>query len=206
LNSDGQLDIAVANSGTDNIGLFFGFGNGTFSSQRIYTTGVSSRPSSITVGYLNNDTYLDLAVVTTKTNNLEIFLGRRNGNFPNSTSYFLRRNANPSFIIIADFNNDRKSDITIVYNGTDKIILLIGNDDGTFADPKEYSTGPLSSPYWISVADFNNDDQMHIVVANYNSHSVGIFLGYSDGEFSPQITYSMGTGSYPKNNVLHLQI
>ena len=189
LNNDGQLDIAVANYGTDNIGLFFGYGDGTFSSQMIHSTSAYSRPSSIAVGHLNNDTYLDIAVVTTKTNNLKIFLGYGNGSFPNSTSYSLRRNSYPLFVAIADFNNDGKSDITIAYTGTDKVVLLVGNGDGTFANPKEYSTGHQSSPYWIGVGDFNNDDQMDIVVANYQNNNIKVFNSRTNVTFGSETTF-----------------
>ena len=44
INSDNHLDIIVANSGTNNIGIFFGFGNGSFSTQQTHSTGPNSIP------------------------------------------------------------------------------------------------------------------------------------------------------------------
>ena len=38
-NNDDHMDVAVANSGTDNIGIFLGYGNITFSSQMTFSSG-----------------------------------------------------------------------------------------------------------------------------------------------------------------------
>ena len=188
-NKDGRLDIAVTNSGTDNIGLFFGCGNGTFTDQIIYTTGAYSRPFSIAVADLNNDSYLDFAIVNAKANNMKIFLGHANGSFVQTAVYSTGRNSNPLFVAIADFNNDDKPDITIVNNGTNSLLLLVGYGDGTFTDPKEYSTGPQSSPYWIGIADFNNDDQMDIVVANYQNNNIKVFNSRTNVTFGSETTF-----------------
>jgi hypothetical protein len=60
-NNDSHLDIAVANFGTNNIGVFHGFGNESFATQKELSTGVS-RPIAIIGGDFNNDTLLDMAV------------------------------------------------------------------------------------------------------------------------------------------------
>ena len=46
-NNDRRLDIVVANYWTNNIGVFLGDGNGTFSSQKTYSTGYNSGPISV---------------------------------------------------------------------------------------------------------------------------------------------------------------
>ncbi|CAF5023391.1 unnamed protein product [Rotaria magnacalcarata] len=49
----------------------------------------------------------------------------------------------------------------------------------------------------LTINDFNNDNQQDIVVANYGSDNVGIFLGNGDGSFAYQVTYSTESGSSP---------
>ncbi|CAF1434863.1 unnamed protein product [Rotaria magnacalcarata] len=73
-NQDHQLDIAVGNNGTNNIGVFLGNPNGNFSS-----------PRSLAVGYFDNDTLLDIAVANYGTNKIAIFLGYTHGSFREST-------------------------------------------------------------------------------------------------------------------------
>ena len=194
-NKDGRLDIAVTNSGTDNIGLFFGYGNGTFTDQIIYTTGAYSRPFSIAVADLNHDTYVDITIVNRKANNMKIFLGHGNGSFVQTAVYSTGGNSNPIFIAIADFNNDNKSDITIVNNGTNRLVLLFGYGDGTFADPAAFSTGPLSSPYSIGVADFNSDNQLDVVIANQQNNNIKVFNSYTTATFASEVTFPTSKNS-----------
>lgn len=54
-NNDHQLDFAIANYGTSNVGVFLAGGNRTFLKQKIYSTGIHSQSYSITVGHFNGD-------------------------------------------------------------------------------------------------------------------------------------------------------
>jgi hypothetical protein len=78
---DTNLDIVVANFGTDNIDIFLGYGNGTFASQILYSNGLGSHPSSVAVGDFNNDTLLDIVVANYGINSISVFLGDGNGHF-----------------------------------------------------------------------------------------------------------------------------
>ena len=44
----------------------------------------------------------------------------------------------------------------------------------------------------LAVGDFNNDTHLDIVVANYGDNNIGVLLGYGDGSFANQTTYSTG--------------
>jgi len=83
--NDNQLDLAVANSAVDNIGIFLGHGDGTFSSSIMYSTGFDSIPIMVTVGDFNNDHHLDLAVSNFGSHSIGLFLRYGNGTFSNQT-------------------------------------------------------------------------------------------------------------------------
>ncbi|CAF1488615.1 unnamed protein product, partial [Rotaria sordida] len=72
-NNDGQTDIAVANSGTNNTGIFLRYGNGAFANQMAYST--DSSPWGVAVGDFNNDTILDIVTVNHGNDTVGIFLG-----------------------------------------------------------------------------------------------------------------------------------
>ena len=45
------------------------------------------------------------------------------------------------------------------------------------------------SLYSVAVADFNNDNNLDIIVTNPLDHNVGVFLGYGNGTFTSQTIY-----------------
>ncbi|CAF3887437.1 unnamed protein product, partial [Rotaria sordida] len=154
-NSDSRLDIIVANYGTNNVGVFLGYGNGTFANQQTYSTGDSSRPTALTIGDFNNDSRLDIAVANYRANNVGIFLGYGNGIFANQMTYSTGVSSGPIALVIGDINNDSRLDIAVANYGTNNI---------------------GSHPQSIALGDFNNDYRQDIVVAHSDTGSVGVLL------------------------------
>ena len=65
-NNDNQLDLAVANYGTNDVHILLANSHGIFSHQKTLSTSINSRPYSITVGHFNEDILLDIAVHSKK--------------------------------------------------------------------------------------------------------------------------------------------
>ena len=124
-NDDHYLDLAIANYGTDNIGIFYGNGNNTFTNQVTFSTGRGSRPSSIAVGHFNDDTHLDITVANYGTNTIGVFLNSGKGTFPNHTIYSTDPSS-PYWIGVNDFNRDNRLDLVVTNKGT--------NNKGCFLD------------------------------------------------------------------------
>jgi hypothetical protein len=199
--NDNQMDFAVANSGTNTIGIFLSYENATFASQQTYSTGSQSRPYSIVVDDFNGDKHLDIAVANYGTNNIGIFLGYGNGTFA-SQKIISTGSSHPLFIISADFNNDNRSDIVTANNGTNTIGIYLGYGDGCFHIQTTYFIGYDTLPYSLAVGDFNNDKMLDIVVANYGTNDIGILLGHGNGTFADQTTYSTSLNSNPTSIAL----
>jgi adhesin/invasin len=68
------MDIVVANSGTNNILLFYGNGNGTFGNKESYPLGYDYRPYSIAVNDLNHDGWMDIVIACYGTDHIEILM------------------------------------------------------------------------------------------------------------------------------------
>jgi hypothetical protein len=194
-NKDNHLDIAVANYGTNNIGIFLGYGNGTFTSQTTYTTTLNSNPSSIAVGDFNKDNQLDIAVTNSAIGSLSIFLGQNNGTFAAQTTYSTGSNSHPQCITVGDFNKDNALDIAIVDSQNDRVYVFLGYGNGSFAAITTYDAISGSSPYWISATDFNNNNQSDIVIANYGANNVLILIDYSSKPSARQTNYYAGLPS-----------
>jgi predicted nucleotidyltransferase len=202
LNHDGRLDFVVANSDSDNVGVFLGLGNGTFSSQTTYSVGSDSYPRYIAVADLNKDNHLDIIVCNFWYSTISIFLGFGNGTFSDQTTYPTGSKSGPWSITIGDLNNDSRLDIVVANYVSGNIGIFLGYDNGTFSNITTYPTGSSSSPCSVAIGDFNNDIQLDIVVANVGSGNLGIFIGYGDGTFAIMIPYSTGSLSGPTSVVV----
>ncbi|CAF1461237.1 unnamed protein product [Adineta steineri] len=196
-NNDGQLDVAVVNYDGCNIGIFLGYGNGTFSSQKTFPTGNRSNPQSIALGDFNNDSRLDIAVANYGRANMGVFLGYGNGTFADQISYFVPLGTSPSDIAIGDVNNDNHQDIIVTVDYSYTILIFLGSGNGIFVKGNSYSTGSGSQPVSIAVGDVNNDNQLDIIVSNCDTNNVVVFIGEGDGTYLNQGSYSTGDNSCP---------
>jgi len=195
---NGHLDLVVVNSGSDSIGIFLGFGNGSFSDQITHSIGFGSKPYAVVVGNFNNDTYLDLAVANFGTNSISVLLGCGNGSFTKQISTSLN-SSRPLSIAAGDFNKDKKLDIIVANYGTSDIILLYGFNNGSFRVIRRHDMGYDSIPYAIAIADFNQDKKLDIAVVNYGTSILTILLAKNNDESFTIQQYSTGNRSYPSS-------
>ena len=177
-NNDTHLDIAVANYGTNNIGIFLNYGNGTFTNQQIYTTTINSNPSSIALSDFNNDTILDIVVANYGSGSVGIFFGHGNGTFLPQISYLISYNAYPQYVTVSIFNTVDAVDIIIVDSKNDHIHVLPGYGNGSFGTIATYDTVSGSMPVWITVDDFNNNSQADVVIVNYDDNDIVVLMDY----------------------------
>lgn len=182
-NGDHKLDLAVANTNSNNISFLPGKGDGTFEPAVNYSVG--SSPSSLTVGDFNNDGKPDLAVANNGSNNVSILLGNGDGTFQAAVEY--NAGQNPSSLAVGDFNGDGKLDLAVTNIGSSNVAVLLGNGDGTFQPPVGYNVE--QNPVSVVVGDFNGDDVLDLAVADNASNSVSILLGNGDGTFQKAIDY-----------------
>jgi len=189
-NGDGKPDIAIANSGDNNLTILLGSGNGHFVSAPNVATGTA--PQSMAVGDFNGDGKADLAVGNFADNTITILLGNGDGTFTavgtNPTTGF-----EPVSIVSGDFNGDGKADL-VVANEDSTITIFLGNGDGTFAKSSMTTTGGDS--FSVTLADFNNDGKLDLAIAAYTTPTVAILLGNGDGTFTAAA--SVATGPFPR--------
>lgn len=191
LNNDNHLDVVVANYGTSNVGIFFGYGNGTFRSQQIHTTLPNSNPSSITIADFNDDNQLDIAVANNGTGNIIIFLNYGNESFIAQTPYSTGSNSHPQFITVGKFDEDDILDIVVVDSENDRIHILLGYDNGNFTKMTTYDAISGSSPMCVAVTDFNKDNRSDtILITKYGTHSAHLLIDYFIRPSARLVTYS----------------
>jgi hypothetical protein len=199
VNNDNKPDIVVADYTSNNVGVLFNAGNNTFLPQITYSTGAGSNPRSVAVADVNGDNQPDIVVAEFTSSNIGVFLNVGNGTFLAQTTYSTGGGSTPRAAVVADVNSDNNPDIIVANYGGNTVGVFLNAGNGTFLAQTTYSTGAASNPTSVAVADVNGDNKPDIVVADYTSNYVGVFLNTGNGTFLAQTTYSAGAGSNPRS-------
>jgi hypothetical protein len=170
----------------------------TFSRTDISTGSPLAKPQSVITGDFNGDGKLDIAVANAADNTptvlvgskIAVFLGNGNGTFPSPVFYSTGPHSFPFALVTGDFNNDGKADLAVADEGVNRIVVLLGNGNGTFQSfiPTPVATNPnalLSNPTPMSLTagDFNRDGKLDLAVGNYFDAAVALLVGTGDGHF-----------------------
>ena len=175
-NGDSQLDIAVANSGTNNIGILLNYGNKLFSNVTIYSTGDDSQPMSLAIDDFNNDSRTDIAVANSGSNNIAVLVRDGNGKFSILTAYPMDEDSKPLSVTVVDYNRDHQLDIAVTNYGANNVCVLFSNGNGTFTNQTCYSLGYDAQPTCIIFKDLNNDGWDDIIVTTSGTDNIKILL------------------------------
>ncbi|CAF4754903.1 unnamed protein product, partial [Rotaria sp. Silwood2] len=139
-NRDNRPDIAVINSGTSNVGIFLGHGNGSFGIQVTFSTGYHSVPYSVATTDVNSDDQLDIIVANYGSSSIGVLLRYGNGTLGMVRTYFLNSESHPSSVVVGDFNEDNEMDIAVANSNHETVVLLSGFKNGTVISQEKYST------------------------------------------------------------------
>jgi hypothetical protein len=89
-------------------------------------------------------------------------------------------------VAVGDLNQDGKVDAAVV-NYAYSVAVLLGNGDGTFHPPANYSASGVVA---VAIADVNGDSKPDLLVGA--GLQVGVLLGNGNGTFQPVVFYPLG--------------
>ena len=194
LNSDSRIDVVVPNTAANNIAILFGNGDGTFQPRVLLSTGANTGPTDAFIGYINNDTRLDIAVANSNKDQVGFFLGNGNGTFQAQKTTSTGSGSTPFKLVMSDFNQDHLQDLAVALSGTNMASVLLGLGTNSFRAATTYITG--SQPFGIDCADFNSDLIPDLAVPNAADSSVSILLRNDNGTFRIATQLTVGSGTY----------
>jgi hypothetical protein len=103
--------------------------------------------------------------------------------------------SNPQWIATGDFNADGRVDLAVANAGSASVSVLLGNGDGTFQAPQNFTVAGVG-PSSVVAADFNNDGVLDLVTTNGNigpsSDNVSVLLGNGNGTFQAAQNFAGG--------------
>jgi len=185
-NSDGRLDMVVANdagSGTGaspTLSVLLGNGRGAFTLGSTIPT--SDLPYYIRSADFNGDGRDDLVVAHVDSSKLSVLLGNGNGTF--RTALTVPTIGKPFSVVAARINSDNIFDLVVGSYapssgpGSGHVQVLSGNGDGTFSSTGTWSPAD-SSVFYVAAADFNRDSIPDVAASM--GGSVGVLFGNGDG-------------------------
>ncbi len=173
-----MLDLAVANSGDDNVTILLGDGVGAFTEPTGSPFAAGTGPLSVAAGDFDGDGVLDLAVANNGSDNVSVLLGVGDGTFGAAVNF--GAGAAPSSVVLADLDRDGKLDLAVANSGDDDVTILFGDGAGAF--PATLATifgSPFDvglNPRALAAGDFDGDGRPDLAAANQDSDNVSILL------------------------------
>jgi uncharacterized protein (DUF2141 family) len=187
VNGDGKLDLAVGNSGSNNVSILLGNGTGSFGAATNFAVGTD--PRSVALGDVNGDGKLDLVVANNGSGNVSILLGTGTGSFGAATNFAAGNGA--VFVALGDVNGDGKLDLVVGNQSSSNISILLGNGTGSFGAATNFAAGDGANR--VALGDVNGDGKLDLAVANRFSNDVSILLGDGTGSFGAATNFAVGT-------------
>lgn len=147
----------------------------------------------VATGDFNGDGKIDLAVIHSADNTVNILLGNGDGTFKPAVSY-PTGHAGSIWVSVADVNGDGKQDLVML--GTGLVSVMLGNGNGTFQPAVTYAVGK-GARGGVAIGDFNGDGKPDLAVAAGSpidsTHSaVDILINKGNGTFNPYTVLPVG--------------
>ena len=182
----GAFELVTVNSGSDDVGLLTGVGDGSFVVGSTVAVGpTNAKPGSVGfvgIADLNGDTYGDLITSLLITAKAKVVLGLGSQSFEAAKVVPALSGANAG-VVITDLDLDGHLDLVAPSSTADELLLALGNGDGSFTKlPVLALDQSTQSP---AAADMNGDGLPDLVVPL--DSGTRVYLGNGDGTFGPAL-------------------
>ncbi len=189
-NTDGNLDVALANHERKFFTVLFGNGKGQFSSAPHSPFSVQVKPHThgVITADFNKDGRLDIATDSWAVDSIVILQGNGKGNFTNPVYYATGKHPYQR-LRTADFNKDGNADIVTTNLDGHTVTILLGNGRSGFTKTL-FDAGII--PFGVAIGDLNADGTLDLAIINSPTISGGkagkdgltILLGDGKGNFT----------------------
>ncbi len=214
LTGQGVLDLVAIDSYPGAVAVLMGNGDGTFQAANSYSFGYNYL-ANMALGDLDGDGILDLAVTvddwSSDSTGLAVCKGNGDGTFQTPAFYSTTLQSQifnqpyPGDVKMFDLDGDGRLDLIYTNEdyGTVGVLFNTGTNayaNGMFYDPVEFAGG--NYPYFMALADVNQDGAMDVVVAGGDFAGATVLLNSSGSGAQPNFTLasSLNTASVNAGN------
>jgi len=154
---------------------------------------LGNSPGKMVSADFNGDGKNDVAVLNVGDKTVGILLGKAGGLLSGMTPFATANCEGESRVAAGLLTADIYLDLVITCSGNDKIVVLPGHGDGTFASPTEIAMPPTQgAPIDVAIVDWNKDSKQDLVVLSNRGDVASIWLGDGLGAFSSFLEIPVG--------------
>lgn len=196
-NKDNIADLATAEIDGDTVTLLLAKAGGSFdikaTSLRVVGTAAAmdADPRSLAFADFNGDGNTDFVTANHDSGTIAILKGDGAGNLQ---PQIMKLGNNPIVALTADIDKNGTQDIIVTDRTTGTLITLLGDGKGNFEFGDEFTVDPGGRPEASTLADFNGDGNVDVIVAGRDSNKVFVMLGDGSGRFSLAGQANVGRG------------
>jgi RHS repeat-associated protein len=186
LNGDGHTDIVAVQADQQAADVLLSDGKGGFAPHQDFPVG--SFPGAVLLADLTGNGRLDAVVANTQGSSVSVLLGQGNGTFAvPAPDVAGPPAAQTQSVALGDLTGNGKVDM-VVTSATGFVSVYMGNGDGTFGKPTNFTVGP--DPSVVVLADFQHNGHLDVLTGN-SDETLSLLLGNGDGTFQPARTINL---------------
>jgi hypothetical protein len=183
LNSDGKLDLIIADEFASAMAIMMGNGDGTFQAANEYV----AASQAISLAILTfGDGSTSLLTADNLSSGLFFFYVASDGFVAIPQLQYI--GSGPTSIAAADLNGDGQADLAITDAEAGNIYVKLATGGGNFASPVTYSLG--TQPGAVALADVNGDGKIDVIAADVSG--IDVLLGNGNGTLGAVNTFAAG--------------
>jgi hypothetical protein len=178
LDSSASLEVLAANRRSNTISLYSVDNTGLMTARGTIPTG--PEPSDIALVDINNDTKLDLVVVTSNDDSVTVQLGNGDGTFGTAQKYAV--GTAPTRVVVGNMNSDNLLDIVTSNSRSGDVSVLLATSPGVFSPARTFVAD--AEPQALALADFDHDDLLDVAAATQGGDTgatVAVLLNRDNG-------------------------
>ena len=181
---DGDMDIATANNGTDNIALLRNNGNGTFAPATFFDS-TGFQEYALTAADMNNDGIDDLVVGVQFQGRVIVMLGNGDGTFAFASSTLA--GGSVWMIGTGDLNGDGNMDVHTANGVSSSGSVLLGNGAGGLGASQVVAMAGQSVA--TDVGDMDGDGDLDWVLSSFGGSEWRVFRNNGSGVFAFHVQF-----------------
>ena len=183
-NEDEVPDLAVGSGANGSVSVLLGAGDGTFSAASGSPFAAIQHATSVVSADFNGDEHTDLAISNSEPSWITALLGDGSAGFSTASGspFWAADEEEAHQLVAADFNGDEDVDLAVTNYEFGAVSVFLGDGSGGFsaASGSPIAAGGGAGAVGLAAADFNDDEDLDLVVTNLTTGTAWLLLG--DGE------------------------